>query len=174
MAKMSNVRNGDWLMKVENRCVYVRDRAPQEIDELRVAGGLLILLKDGSPADHGIIRMATDVYGCLSSDDIRYISIVTEGKDSRVLTIIFWDDEDYEEALGLLKHSYKSVNFFEQNNKINSYAVSISEKQRSGIDVTIFDTVVPDDMVECPSCGALNDKDPSMPYCLDCGALLEL
>lgn len=161
-------------MKFESRFVYVRNRIPQEVEEIRVAGGLLILLKEGNPVDHGIIKMATDVYGVFASDDIRNISIVTEGKDSRVLSLIFWDDDEYEDALDLLKHSYKTLNFSAQNNKINSYAVAISEKQRNGINVTIFDTVVPDDMIECPNCGSLNDRNPDMPYCLDCGALLEV
>lgn len=161
-------------MKYENKCMYVRDKVAQPIDEMRVAGGLLILLNGGNPVDHGIIKMSTEVYGVLASDDIRNISIVTEGADSRVLSIICWDDDEYEDTLGLLKHSFKSLTFSAQNNKINSYAVSISEKQRSGIEVTIFDTVVPDDMIECPSCGALNDRNPAMPYCLDCGALLEV
>lgn len=161
-------------MKFENRFVYVRNRVAQEIDEARVAGGLLILLKKGNPVDHGIIKMASEVYGILACDDIRNISIVTEGKDSRVLSLIFWDDDEYEDALGLLKHSYRTLDFSAQNNKINSYAVAISEKQKNGIDVTIFDTIVPDDMIECPSCGSLNDRNPAMPYCLDCGALLEI
>lgn len=161
-------------MNYENKCMYVRDKVAQPIDEMRVAGGLLILLNGGNPVDHGIIKMSTEVYGVLASDDIRNISIVTEGADSRVLSIICWDDDEYEDTLALLKHSFKSLTFSAQNNKINSYAVSISEKQRSGIEVTIFDTVVPDDMIECPSCGALNDRNPAMPYCLDCGALLEV
>lgn len=160
-------------MKYNGRFIYVREQRPQLVTEIRVAGELLILLHEGKPVDNGVIRMITDVYGCLTSDDIRYITLITQGAESRVLSLIFWDGDEYEATRQLFRDTFRELTFSAQNNKINSYATSISEKQRIGVDVALFDTVIPDNMVECPVCGMLNEMNPAMPYCLDCGAALE-
>ena len=76
--------------------------------------------------------------------------------------------EQFEKTLGLLKETYKNVEFSEQNKKINGYASALVEKMRDGIELTIVDSTDTVKVPICPECGM--QCDPSIPYCMECGA----
>jgi len=63
---------------------------------------------------------------------------------------------------------YKNVEFSEQNKKINGYASALVEKMRDGIELTIVDSTDTVKVPICPECGM--QCDPSIPYCMECGA----
>ncbi|MDD5823115.1 MAG: hypothetical protein PUD55_01625 [Firmicutes bacterium] len=159
-------------MNFNQRCVYIRDKKPQIVSEAMISPRAIILKGPKSVLDHGVINVADGIYACMYSDDIRYISIVTAGSDSRVLTLYCDAQSDYESLLDTIRSSCSSLTISSQNNKLNSYANSVAEKLRIGVELRIVDAKDDDDSVICPGCGVANDWNPNMPYCMECGAAL--
>lgn len=159
-------------MNYNNRSIYVRDKKPQTFTEALISPRTIILRDNGQVLDHGIINLATGTYAILYCEDICNISIITNGSDSKVLTLFISDKDEFASTVDAIKAEAIGLTISPQNNKLNSYAVSVSEKLQSGIEIRIFDAQDDDDKVECPSCGVLNDWDPNLPYCMECGATL--
>ena len=156
-------------MNYLNKTYYVLNKKPQLFDAADFNDKFVVLTKSGATLDYGTIHTDERIYACLSNDQLRFINIITAGSDSDVLFLIFWNDQEYADTLKQLKSKYPDIRFSNQDIKLNSYARAISAKQRDGININIVDAIVEDNYIECPSCGALNDKASGLPYCLDCG-----
>lgn len=156
-------------MNYINKSIYVLNKNPQQFDAADFNDKFFVLSRSGATLDNGIIHTSERIYACLNNDQLRFINIITEGSESEVLFLIFWNDQEYADTLKQLKSNYSDLRFSNQDIKLNSYARAISAKQRDGININIVDAIEEDNFIECPSCGALNDKASGLPYCLDCG-----
>ncbi|MCF0140476.1 MAG: zinc ribbon domain-containing protein [Mogibacterium sp.] len=155
------------------RCVYIRDKRPQEISAAIITPGNLVLRCGSAIADHGVINLSESIYACLYSEMVNYICLVTKGADSRPLAFYIRDDEDFAKTVASIKENFPSLTYSAQNNHINSYAKSVAAKLREGVELIIIDSIVGDNIVECPECGAANEYNENMPFCMECGAALK-
>ncbi len=162
------------MINYSNRCVYIREKKPQTVSEIMITPRAIVLRDDSGILGHGVINLAKGVYACLYSDDIRYISIITDGLDARVLTLYMDAQSEYKATVAEIIRICPSLTISSQNLKINSYANSVAEKLREGVELQIVDAVNEEDVVICPDCGVANDRNPSMPFCMECGAALEM
>lgn len=159
-------------MEYKNRFVYIRDKKPQVVSEAIFSPRTIILKAGDSLVDNGVINLVSGTYAVLHCEEITNISIVTAGTDSRVLTFYIEDKDEFLATVDAISSCGADLTISPQNIKLNSYAVSISEKLKDGIEIRIFDAKTDEDTVECPECGVANDWDPNMPYCMECGAAL--
>ncbi len=163
-------------MEYKDKFIFVKSKKPQSVTEALFSSRTIILKKDGSLVEGGIINLISGTYAILYCEDINNISIVTTGANSEVLTFFIEDDDEFDSTVDSIREVLRtceaSIPLSPQNIKLNSYAVSIAEKLRNGVELRIVDVRSDDDTVECPSCGAINDWNPSLPYCLECGSPL--
>lgn len=159
---------------INSKIFYVREKLAYEATSVTVNPRLMLLKNENSPVDHGVIKMSDDsVYAILFCDELKNISVITASSSSKVLSLIFAEESDYEAALKDIKNNCPNIRLSKQNIKINSYANSISEKLRDGIEISIADAQDEDDVIICPVCGVANDKNSPIPFCMECGASLE-
>lgn len=155
-------------MNYEYKCNFVYQLRPQICDEIESGDGSLALRCNGKMLDSGIIKTGSNIYACLVYDHCRIITFITDGRDSEVINLIYSSDGEYNATLALLSNVC-NIPVSVQDSKLISYARSISEKLRSGISVSVFDSVKEDDFITCPACGVQNAKDSGFPFCLECG-----
>lgn len=155
-------------MNYYEKCYYIYNMQAQLCNELVFTDNLLQLMHSNSPLNNGNIKAGTCIYACLVYDHCRVITIVTSGPDSEVINLIFSSDKEYNETISFIRE-LPGFEISNQDSKLISYARSISEKLRSGIAVSIFDSVKKDDYITCPNCGVQNSKDSGFPFCLECG-----
>lgn len=164
-------------VEYKDRFIYVKAKKPQSVTEALFSSRTIILKNGDSLVDNGIINLISGTYAILYCEDINNISIVTKGDKAEVLTFYIEDDDEFDDTVDEIAKSLRdceaSIPFSPQNIKLNSYAVSVAEKLRDGVELRIVDAKSDDDAIECPSCGALNDWNPDLPYCLECGAPLK-
>jgi len=168
-------------MQFQGKCEFIYQMKPQRFDEAKAEsaradashGGAphaseLKLYRNGAPLTNGVLDAAGGIYACLTYERRMFITMITSGGDSQLVHLIFKDKVEYEQTLALIKNEF-GLRVSTQDGKLVSYARSISEKLHDGIEIAIFDAQKEDDFVLCPSCGAKNKYDASMPYCMDCG-----
>jgi len=158
-------------MQYQGKCEYIYQMKPQRFDEAKASDGTLSLTNNGTLLSFGRINVNSNVYACLTYERRMFITFITDGRDSDIVHLIFKNSEEYSNTLSLIKDNLK-LKVSPQDGKLVSYARSISDKLRDGIQINIFDAQNDEDFVTCPSCGAKNKYDPSMPYCMDCGESL--
>ncbi|MCQ2567334.1 MAG: hypothetical protein MJ127_02900 [Mogibacterium sp.] len=155
-------------MNYEYKCNFVYQLRAQLCDEVEAEEGALTIRRNGETLDFGNIKTGNNIYACLVYDHCRVITFVTDGRDSEVINLIFSSDGEYDATLALLSNVC-NIPISVQDGKLISYARSISEKLRSGISVSVFDSVKEDDFIICSACGVQNAKDSGFPFCLECG-----
>ena len=147
-------------------CYYIFNKKAQLCDDVKPIGGLLCFSYKETALNYGILKLATDVYACLSMDSCRFISFVTKGRNSAVITLVFPDRGDYEMMLDAVRSGGHRIS--SQNFRLISYADSISGKLRAGIEIKVVDAADDDNYVVCPACGVRNEKG-GLPFCMECG-----
>ena len=128
--------------------------------------GLIIDANGVKTADAAIT--VNEIHTCLYCESLRNITIVVNGADIYTATFVFEDEAQFKAALKDMKAEWKTVEFSEQNKKINGYAKALVEKLEAGIQLTIIDSSDEVKEIICPDCGM--QCDPNIPYCMECGA----
>ena len=162
------------MINYTDRALYIRDRKAQRISEVMVSPRVIVLKGENSVLDNGVINMADGIYACLHSADIRYICLVTEGDDSTVLTLYMDSLSEFEATVEDIQNTCPSLTISPQNFRVSQYAKSVAEKLREGVRLRIQDAQSDENIVECPECGVANEINPALPFCMECGAALNL
>lgn len=153
--------------------LYIVEKKPQFIYKVE-RNGLYILLKNekNEILQRGDIDLEKEVHVGLYCRRLKNITLIVKRKKDSVEEIfsgamIFAEEEQFDKALEMIKAIAPTLQMSEQNAKINGYAVSVLEKLKEGITVTIMETK--EEKVKCcPLCGM--ECDPNIPYCMECGA----
>ena len=142
-------------------------------------GNLLIINKkakafEGLTVDANGVNAAdaliavNEIHTCLYCESLKNITIVVNGAGIYTATFVFEDEEQFKGALKDMRAGWTTVEFSEQNKKINGYAKALVEKLEAGIELTIIDSSDEVKEIICPECGM--QCDPNIPYCMECGA----
>jgi len=142
--------------------LFIVNKIPKKFNDIEVTEEF-ISIKDAEasiPVDK--------IHVCLYCETLKNITIIVCADEIYKASLVMDTKEQFEKTLGLLKETYKNVEFSEQNKKINGYASALVEKMRDGIELTIVDSTDTVKVPICPECGM--QCDPSIPYCMECGA----
>lgn len=142
--------------------LYIVNKIPKKFNEIQ-ANEKTIIVKEAEaeiPVDK--------IHVCLYCETLKNITLIVCTDEIYKASLVMDTIEKYEDILKLLKDTYKSVDFSEQNKKINGYATAIVDKMKVGIELTIVDSTDTVKVPICPECGM--QCDPSIPYCMECGA----
>lgn len=159
-------------LQLKGKNLYIVDKKPQLLYKVE-NNGVCILLKSEKDEilQRGSIRLEEDVHVCLYCRRLKNITfVVKRGKnfEEEIFcgTMILAEEEQFEKILEMITTACPKLQMSEQNAKINGYAVSVLEKLKEGITVTIMETK--EEKVKCcPVCGM--ECDPNIPYCMECG-----
>ena len=142
--------------------LYIVNKIPKKFNELELKD-MEICIKDADgeiPVDK--------VHVCLYSETLKNITFIVCADEIYKASLIIDSADKFADILSKLKNTYKTVSFSEQNKKINGYATALIEKMKAGIELTIVDSTDTVKVPICPECGM--QCDPSIPYCMECGA----
>ena len=142
--------------------LYIVNKVPKKFGKVEVTEKA-ILIKDADaeiPVDK--------IHVCLYCETLKNITIIVCADEIYKASLVMDSKEEFDKTLKLLKDTYTSIEFSEQNKKINGYASALVEKMKDGIDLTIVDSTDTVKVPVCPVCGM--QCDPSIPYCMECGA----
>lgn len=142
--------------------LYIVNKIPKKFNEIEVNENV-ILIKEAEaeiPADK--------IHVCLYSETLKNITLIVCAEEIYKASLVMDSKEAYEKTLVTLKNTCKSVEFSEQNKKINGYATALVDKMKAGIELTIVDSSDTVKVPICPDCGM--QCDPTIPYCMECGA----
>ena len=142
--------------------LYIVNKIPKKFDAIKADEKAILIEEAGAkiPVDK--------IHVCLYCETIKNITIIVCADEIYKASLVLDTKEQFENTLKLLKSTYKSVDFSEQNKKINGYATALVEKLTAGIELTIVDSSDTVKVPICPECGM--QCDPSIPYCMECGA----
>ena len=145
------------------------NKKPQRFSEMRLAGKTAVFLNgEGRPLDFGVLPLDSSIYTMMNCDQVQLMMLVIDKAGGQTVEGIFWkDEEEYSSGCRRLAET-AGLKISKQDLRINSYAWSIAEKLRDGVQIKVTDALDTSDMEVCPECGMLNPK--GSPYCLDCGA----
>ena len=142
--------------------LYIVNKVPKKFGKVEVTEKA-ILIKDADaeiPVDK--------IHVCLYCETLKNITIIVCADEIYKASLVMDSKEEFDKTLKLLKDTYTSIEFSEQNKKINGYASALVEKMRDGIELTIVDSTDTVKVPVCPVCGM--QCNPSIPYCMECGA----
>ena len=142
--------------------LYIVNKVPKKFGKVEVTEKA-ILIKDADaeiPVDK--------IHVCLYCETLKNITIIVCADEIYKASLVMDSKEEFDKTLKLLKDTYTSIEFSQQNKKINGYASALVEKMRDGIELTIVDSTDAVKVPVCPVCGM--QCDPSIPYCMECGA----
>lgn len=142
--------------------LYIVNKVPKEFNEIEVSKKE-ILIKEAEA-----VIPVDKIHVCLYCETLKNITLIVCDKEIYKASFVMDTPEQFANTLKLLKDTYKTVDFSEQNKKINGYATALVEKLRDGIELTIVDSTDTVKVPICPVCGM--QCDPSIPYCMECGA----
>ena len=142
--------------------LYIVNKIPKKFNEIEV-NEKEILIKEAEAA-----IPVEKIHVCLHSETLKNITIIVCADKTYKASLVMDTKEQFEKNLNLLKFTCKTVEFSEQNKKINGYATAIVDKLKAGIELTIVDSTDKVKVPICPECGM--QCDPSIPYCMECGA----
>ena len=159
-------------MGMEHYNFLLINRKPQRFQEVLLGQkGLILRNQDGSVLNHGILVINQYVRACLYCDEVRNLTfLLAKPDDYAIVTLIFAEEEQYEEVRDGIAKAYPALQRSPQNKKLNRYAERLMEKLRTGNEIRIVDEVRKEDVVICPECGV--QCAPGTPYCMECGAEL--
>ena len=147
-------------MVLNGKNLYVVDKVPGKLEKLEVLADKVLL--------QGVCSVVrNEVYSCLYSEELKNIIFIVRGEKPHTVTMIL-NAETFEKVLKYLKTNCAELSFSEQDKKINGYATALVDKLKAGIELTIVDSTDTVKVPICPECGM--QCDPSIPYCMECGA----
>jgi len=142
--------------------LYIVNKIPKKFDAIKADEKAILIEEAG-------VKISVDkIHVCLYCETLKNITIIVCADEIYKASLVLDTKEQFENTLKLLKATYKSVDFSEQNKKINGYATALVEKLTAGIELTIVDSSDTVKVPICPECGM--QCDPSIPYCMECGA----
>jgi len=142
--------------------LYIVNKIPKKFDAIKADEKAILIEEAG-------VKISVDkIHVCLYCETLKNITIIVCADEIYKASLVLDTKEQFENTLKLLKATYKSVDFSEQNKKINGYATALVEKLTVGIELTIVDSSDTVKVPICPECGM--QCDPSIPYCMECGA----
>lgn len=142
--------------------LYIVNKVPKKFDEIEVSKDAIMI--KGTEA----VIPVDKIHVCLYCETLKNITIIVCADEIYKASLVMDTKEQFESTLKILKDTYKNVEFSEQNKKINGYATALVEKLNAGIELTIVDSSDTVKVPICPECGM--QCDPSIPYCMECGA----
>lgn len=142
--------------------LYIVNKIPKKFENVEVNQKVIVIkeVEAEIPVDK--------IHVCLYCETLKNITFIVCAKEIYKASFVMDSEESFKEVLSLLKSICKSVEFSEQNKKINGYATALVEKLQDGIELTIVDSTDTVKVPICPECGM--QCDPSIPYCMECGA----
>ena len=142
--------------------LYIVNKIPKRFDKVEVNGDSIVIKDANAKLPVGKIHV------CLYCETLKNITLIICAEEIYKASLVMDTKEQFETTLKLLKNTYKTVEFSEQNKKINGYASALVDKLKAGIELTIVDSTDTVKVPICPECGM--QCDPSIPYCMECGA----
>ena len=142
--------------------LYIVNKIPKKFDEIEVSEKAIIIKEADAqiPVDK--------IHACLYCETLKNITLIICDNEIYKVSLVMDTEEVFAKTLALLKNTYKAVDFSEQNKKINGYTTALVEKMKDGIELTIVESTDAVKVPICPDCGM--QCDPSIPYCMECGA----
>ena len=142
--------------------LYIVNKIPKKFNEIEVNENVVLI-------EEAQAQIPVDkIHVCLYSETLKNITLIVCEEEIYKASLVMDSKESFEETLATLKTTCESVDFSEQNKKINGYATALVDKMRAGIELTIVDSTDTVKVPICPDCGM--QCDPSIPYCMECGA----
>jgi len=142
--------------------LYIVNKIPKKFNEIEVNKEAIIIKEAEATIP------VEKIHVCLYCETLKNITIIVCADEIYKASLVMETKDQFEATLKLLKNTYKTVDFSEQNKKINGYATALVDKMKAGIELTIVDSTDTVKVPICPECGM--QCDPSIPYCMECGA----
>ena len=142
--------------------LYIVNKIPKKFNEIKADEKVIIM--EEAQAEIPVDK----IHVCLYCETLKNITMIVCADEIYKASLVMDTKEQFETTLKLLKNTYKTVEFSEQNKKINGYATALVDKLKAGIELTIVDSTDTVKVPICPECGM--QCDPSIPYCMECGA----
>jgi len=142
--------------------LYIVNKIPKKFNEIEVNKEAIIIKEAEATIP------VEKIHVCLYCETLKNITIIVCADEIYKASLVMETKDQFEATLKLLKNTYKTVDFSEQNKKINGYATALVDKLKAGIELTIVDSTDTVKVPICPECGM--QCDPSIPYCMECGA----
>ena len=149
--------------------LYIANKKPQKVQRIESNGTeLYIKNEENEILEAGKIDLGKDLYACLFCRQIKNITFIVQKETAFSTSLILAEEKEFNDALGLIRNACPTLEFSEQNAKINGYAASVVEKLQEGVSVKIMETKEEQSIKSCPVCGM--QCDPNIPFCMECGA----
>jgi len=142
--------------------LYIVNKIPKKFNEIKADEKVIVM--EEAQAEIPVDK----IHVCLYCETLKNITMIVCADEIYKASLVMDTKEQFETTLKLLKNTYKTVDFSEQNKKINGYATALVDKLKAGIELTIVDSTDTVKVPICPECGM--QCDPSIPYCMECGA----
>jgi len=142
--------------------LYIVNKIPKKFNEIKADEKVIVM--EEAQAEIPVDK----IHVCLYCETLKNITMIVCADEIYKASLVMDTKEQFETTLKLLKNTYKTVEFSEQNKKINGYATALVDKLKAGIELTIVDSTDTVKVPICPECGM--QCDPSIPYCMECGA----
>lgn len=142
--------------------LYIVKKIPKKFYEIKADEKVIVM--EEAQAEIPVDK----IHVCLYCETLKNITMIVCADEIYKASLVMDTKEQFETTLKLLKNTYKTVDFSEQNKKINGYATALVDKMKAGIELTIVDSTDTVKVPICPECGM--QCDPSIPYCMECGA----
>ncbi len=142
--------------------LYIVNKIPKKFNEIKADEKVIVI--EEAQAEIPVDK----IHVCLYCETLKNITIIVCADEIYKASLVMETKEQFEATLKLLKNTYKTVDFSEQNKKINGYATALVDKMKAGIELTIVDSTDTVKVPICPECGM--QCDPTIPYCMECGA----
>lgn len=142
--------------------LYIVNKVPKKFNDIEICENV-ILIKEAEtkiPVDK--------IHVCLYCETLKNITFIICMDEIYKASLVMDSKDTFDKVLETLKKTCKSIDFSEQNKKINGYATALVEKMKDGIELTIVDSTDTVKVPICPECGM--QCDPTIPYCMECGA----
>ncbi len=142
--------------------LYIENKIPKKFTEIEIKAEQVMV-----PEINASIA-ANQMLICLYCELLKNITLIIKKDEIKRVVFLLDTKEQFEDMVSRLKAAYKNVEFYERNKKINGFAASVVDQMRNGYSVTIVPSTDRVSVPICPDCGM--QCDPSIPYCMECGA----
>ena len=145
-----------------------KKKKAETFSELEVTEKAIVVKNNaGNELNKGDISVET-IHACMYCETLRNITVIISAEDIYKVSFVMADDSTFQQVLAGIKGVCKNADISEQNKKINGYATALVDKMKAGIELHIVESTDEVKVPICPECGM--QCDPSIPYCMECGA----
>lgn len=144
----------------EGRNLFIVDKKAQTFGEIEITEESISVKNETISVDK--------IHACMYCETLRNITVIVSDKDIYKVSFVLENETVFQNVLSAVKNVCKNADISEQNKKINGYATALVEKMKDGIELHIVESTDTVKVPICPVCGM--QCDPSIPYCMECGA----